>query len=424
MPRPPARDTFGVLDWIMSRQVHEYLDVAGRPVGEGRAAAFKNVQTEIQICPYAGSRHHHAKPMNVSALRLMMPVWDDILTMLSWLSQRYCARHGREITTYDDLSMVVSAGVFLADFLTLRRRQPLPSGAIPVLISGLYKVCLGFQLATFLASMQEQFTGQRPDPLPDAASFYAYLETHELLIGEAEVCAGPPAMIMEAYDAMTKGRTVEAEALPSECSRLDIAWEQFDVFTNAASGVWYELVLYVLQTPPFCPKLEEPRLPPDVQQRLNLCLKRRASELLVEQRGLVVDIARGALEFYRDAAGAFPAKPTDQSLAAPGERPGKLAATVMAWLNGAAPNDMQIHAAVVADALQVQLALYDPFEAQVLSKLNQHVSCLMAALGLDRSGEALTYSALSQVCGRTLRDWGDDLCVDKPGKCGGDPCNH
>jgi hypothetical protein len=360
----------------------------------------------MQICPYAGSRHHHAKPMNVSALRQMMPVWDDILTMLSWLSQRYCSRQQEAITTYDDLSLVVSAGVFLADFLVLRRRQPLRSGAIPVLISGLYKVCLGFQLATFLASMQVQFTGQRPDPLPDAAMFYAYLEAHELLIGEAEVCAGSPAMIMQAYDAMTRRRAVEQETLPPDCSRLDIAWEQFDVFTDAASSLWYQLVLYVLEAPQFCPKLEEPRLPSDAQHRLNGCLKRRATELLAEQRGLVVDIAHSALEFYRGAAGACPIKPADRSLSPPSQGPENLAATVLAWLNAAAPDDMRTNAAVVASALQAQLASYDLFEARVLSRLNQHFSCLLAALGLDQPDQALTYSALSHVCGRTLRDWG------------------
>jgi hypothetical protein len=421
MLRPPARDTFGVFDWIMSRQVHEYLDVAGRPVGEGRAAAFNNVPTEMQICPYAGSRRHHAKPMNVSALRQMLPVWDDILAMLSWLSQRYCARHSREIATHDDLALVVSAGAFLADFLVLRRRQPLPSGAIPVLISGLYKVCLGFQLATFLASLQERFTGQSLDPLPDAAGFHAYLEARELLIGEAEVCAGPPAIIMQAYDAMTRRRAVEREALPPDCSRLKIAWEQFDVFTDAASSLWHGLVLYVVAAPQFCPKLEEPRLPGDVQQRLNGCLQRRATELLAAQRGLVVDVARGAEALY---GGVCRIEPADPCLPPRARRPDNLTATALTWLHAAAPDDMRTHEAVVAAALQAQLAAYDLFEARVLSGLNQQLSRLMHALGLGQPSEALATSALTHVCGTTLRDWGRDRCIDQPGQAGGDACTR
>src|SRR6516162_5753052 len=101
MLQPPARDAFQLLDWILSRHVEEYLDVAGRPIGEGRSAAIQQVPTAMQSCPYAGSRHHHAKPMNVSALRQITPLWHKIVTLLSWLSQRQRARSQSEIRTYD-----------------------------------------------------------------------------------------------------------------------------------------------------------------------------------------------------------------------------------------------------------------------------------------------------------------------------------
>ena len=117
MLQAPPRDAFQVLDWIMSRQVHEYLDVAGRPVGEGRAAAFQQVQTEMQPCPYAGSRFHHAKLMNVTALRPIVREWEHIVTTLSWLAQRYRVQHQKEITNYEDLLLATSAGVFLTNFL-------------------------------------------------------------------------------------------------------------------------------------------------------------------------------------------------------------------------------------------------------------------------------------------------------------------
>jgi hypothetical protein len=402
----PARDAFQVLDWIMSRHVHEYLDVGGRPVGEGRAAAFKQVQTEMQPCPYAGSRYHHAKPMNVTALRQMMPAWEHIVTMLSWLSQRYRAWRQKEITTYDDLSLVTSAGVFLVDFLVLRQHQPLRSHEIPVLISGLYKACLGFQLATFLASLRERFADETIlTQLPDSAGFYAYLEEHELLIGEAEVCSGSPAMIMQAYDAMTGRHAVAQENLPPQCTSLEIAWEQYDVFTHHAAYIWNDLVLYVIRAAQFCPELADPRLPPDVQLRLNACLKRGCTQLLAGQTGLVVDMARGAQDFCGRPATAWLSEPPGPRSPSPSLQPGSLAATVLAWLNDVAGADMQTYAPMVASALQARLAPYDLYEATVLAGLNQHLSCVMHALELEEPSAALTASALSHVCGRTLRDW-------------------
>ena len=181
----PARDAFQMVDWIIFQRVQQYFDESGRPIVEVGDAASRQVQTEWQVCPYSGSRYHHAKPMNVSALRHISPVWEQVLTMLSWLSRRYRAWHGSDIENYVDLSQISSSGVFLADFLVLRRHMPLRSHEVPLVITGVYKACLGFQYATYLASTHERFAGARASRhLPDAAEFNAYLEDHGPLLGE------------------------------------------------------------------------------------------------------------------------------------------------------------------------------------------------------------------------------------------------
>lgn len=405
MTQGPAQDAFQVLDWLMSRHVQEYLDVAGRPIGEGRSAAFQRVATEMQLCPYAGSRYHHRKPMNVTALRHIMPVWDEILSMLSWLSQRYRAWRQKEITSYDDLLLVTTSGVFLTDFLVLRQHNPLRSHDIPVLISGLYKACLGFQLATFLGSMQERFTDEpRPICLPDSAEFHDFLEAHELLIGDTEVCSGSAAMIMQAYDALLGRHSLAQKAPPMACTRLEIDWEQFDVFVNHAASIWNELVLFVIKAPRFCPQLSDAGLPTEVQERLNDRFRLHVGQLFEEQKGLVVDIARAAQEYcgipvdwQSEPSGAF-AAPDSLST-------GYLAEAVLTWLNKVAQADMDTYGQVVASALQPQLTSYELSEAKVMARINESVSCLMHALGRGCSRTVLSASALSHVCGRTLRDW-------------------
>jgi len=402
-----TRDALHVLDWIVSRHVHEYLDTAGRPVGEGRAATFHLVQTEMRTCPYAGSRYHHAKPMNVSALQ-EMPDWPQVLTMLSWFSQRYRTRRQGEIQTADDLGQVTSAGVFLVDFLTLRRHQPLHSREVPLLIAGVYKVCLGLQLAY----LQERFAEETTlTPLPNAAGFYQYLEQSELLIGEAEVCAGSPAMILQAYDAVVGRRSVRREDLPPACDSLDIEWDQFDVFADSAATIWRDLVVYAIRTPQFCPHIADPRLPSDIQDRLNALLERRATELLEAQSGLVVDLARIALGSVGPADPIAPPEPpvsrVERKAVAQTATAGRtLAATVLSWLQRVAEEDMRNNQPVVADAVESQLAAYDTFEAAVLDELNRNLTRVMQSLGLGSPRE-LTASALSQVYGRTLRDWDD-----------------
>jgi hypothetical protein len=391
-----------MVDWIIFQRVQQYFDDSGRPIVEVGDPASRPVQTEWQVCPYSGSRFHHAKPMNVSALRHISPVWEQVLTMLSWLSRRYRAWHGSEIENYVDLSIISSSGVLLADFLVLRRYMPLRSHEIPLVITGVYKACLGFQYATYLASTHERFAGARTSHhLPDAAEFQAYLEDHGLLFGEHEVCAGSAAQIMQVYDAMSGRLAVASEALPPECARLEIAWEQFDVFTRHASGLCNDLVLYATEASRYCPELADARLPPDVRDRLNACLKQHWEQLMAGQSGPVVSTARQT-QNYRDRPTAGPPEPPGQ-VAPP---PDSLAATVLAWLNEVAGDDMQTHGPLVASALQAQLAPYDLCEATVLAGLNERVSYMMQALGLDQPGVALTASALSRVCGRTPRDWG------------------
>ena len=70
------------------------------------------------------------------------------------------------------------------------------------------------------------------------------------------------------------------------------------------------------------------------------------------------------------------------------------------------PMSHQSYGPLVADELQVRLAPYDIYEATVLTGLNEHLNCVTVALGYGRPNTVLRASALSHVCGRTLRDWG------------------
>jgi hypothetical protein len=125
----------------------------------------------------------------------------------------------------------------------------------------------------------------------------------------------------------------------------------------------------------------------------------------MEQKGLVVDIARAA-QGCLDIPAIWQSKPSEALVPTPSLPSGGLAEVVLAWLNEAAPAEMQVYGQVVSSALQAQLAPHDLYEATVLDRLNQHLSCLMHALGLGRPSTPLSASALSQVCGQTLRDWG------------------
>jgi hypothetical protein len=334
--------------------------------------------------------------MNATALQ-QMPPRPQILSMLAWFAQRYRARHGREIARSTDLAQVTSAGVFLVDFLALRSHRPLPSGQIPVLVSGLYKVCLGFQLAY----LEDQFDDETtPTELPDASGFYSYLEHHELLIGEAEVCSGSPAMIIQAYEAMLQGQEFPEHDLPPSCTGLEIDWERFDAFADNAASLWRELAIFAMRMPEFLPRLADPRIPPDIEQRLNARLAERGSELLAGQTGLLIQIARGLQGPPSAPPPALPVEP----IAVP--EPGSVAASVLEWLTATSETDFRRFTPIVAADLQAQLGAYDSYEGALVDALNQRLAALLLSLGFEPQ-TPLTAAVLPGIYGRTLREWSE-----------------
>jgi hypothetical protein len=364
------------------------LDEAGRPVGEGRSEAFQTVETELRRCPYAGVRQNHAKPMNVTALQTMPP-WPHVLTMLSWLGQRYSSSQRRGVTTSDDLAQVTGAGIFLADFLALRRDNPLVSGKLPVLISGVYKVCLGFQLAYLAEGFSED---GEPAILPDANGFYSYIENNNLLIGDDEVCSGSPAMITQAYEAIVNRRAVAAELLPSPCSTLRIDWDRFDSFVRHAARIFRELVRYAIKSMRFCPQLDEPQLPPGVQEHFNALLRERAGDFANGGKGLVIALAKGVLEESKSQA-----RPVAKTAALEPKTP--------PWLSELAGPDLEQYLPLVTSELHAQFARYSEYQAQMAAHVNGNIRSLLDALGVGPTQDLLTIAQVGGICGFNSRDW-------------------
>ena len=392
---PAEADAFAVFDWIVSRRVHAYLDTAGRPVGEGRSSVFENVRTEMRTCPYTGSRYHHAKPMNASAIQ-GMPPWPDLLALVSWLSHRHRVRFRRGVTNSDDLARITSAGIMLADYLALRRENPVVSGEVPLLVSGVYKVCLGYQLAY----LPEKFAdADAATELPDAAGFLEYLEQDGVLIGEAEVCSCPPAMILQSYEAMT---SVAAGVSAPPADVLPIDWERFDDFAEAAGEMWRETILFAIGMPDWIPQLDHPELPDVIGHRLNALLMERGTQLLKEREGLVAEVAESVREVVETPARSPQSK---QKLAGQTIRPGTVAAKVMEWLREKAPEEIARHRLAVESAVRQQLGQYENYEAEVLGRINASLGIVMKSLDLP-FGSAITPMALSRICGRTMPDWG------------------
>jgi len=182
----------------------ELRDEDGRPLEEGKAPAalLHDVPLERRTCPYVGGRHLHAHPMNTSALRQVRDHWPQILGGIHRVRSALLAGRATAPAGLDwiwELSGVLSV---LPTFLAFRGGSPL-GGAVPALVSALYKVVVGihhFAAELRLTSLAQgkAWTGRALEP----ACLHAELERTGALIGPEEVCAGPPGMIEEVLAAV------------------------------------------------------------------------------------------------------------------------------------------------------------------------------------------------------------------------------
>jgi hypothetical protein len=402
-----------IFDWLLNSQLYDYKDVEGRPMGEGRSKIYSQINTTIKTCPYAGTRYHHAYPMNASALESILPEWQHTLVLLSWLGQRYRTFNQTDTSTFYDLARVSGCGVFLSDYLVLRRQNPLSSDEIPVLLSGLYKVCLGFQQATFLAMMHDKFIPQEQKKLPDAKSFYAWLEEHELLIGEDEVCGGSEAMINRAYECMRGMHDIPEcveDQLP-QLKALQIDWDDYDRFVANTSNLWRKAILFVILMQDFGIQINQSCLPVSLQQQINTWLKESIQQLLSQQHGLAVNIAHIALEesgrslsewvevqheFMREIGYEAAAVVVKDS-----------AHTRRIMLALADKFELsKEHYAMIEKQVCQQVARFTAFETAILRSFNEHLQELQKALGYaDEDKNILQLNDLSAVYGGIMSDW-------------------
>lgn len=410
MPQEIASDKSLLFSWLLKRDIHEFLDQDGRPIGEGRSQVYKNVKTEFKSCPYPGSRHNHEFPMNASALASINPEWQQILLLLGELSQRYQAFQGTSVDTFYDLALVSGTGVFLSDFMALRSKDPVLSDDFPVLLSGLYKVCLGFQQATFLAMMNDQFKDSESDrQLPDASGFYQHLEAHELLTGEGEVCGGSSIMIRRAYETM-RGKHSKSDVMAKlpQLATMNVDWDAYDSFTSNASNLWRKAILFVIQMRGFRFKVSNSKLPNDLLTSINTHNNTKLGIIINDQMGLAVEIARLTIEeSERPLSDWISAQSSflKEVNYAPAQniKSSDLSIRVMQTIEESI--ELSQHRAMVEKDIEQQVSHYQQFESAVLRDFNQHLENMQMALGEVPSTKKLVAADLSIIYGKTISNW-------------------
>lgn len=182
---------------MIEEQYHR--DDEDRLIREGRTPAefIRPGEIEYKTCPYAGSRHLHAAPMNVSALRQMSAHWDDILDAVAVLRTAYGEHRGT--TELMDLWRVGQLGSALPWYFLLGGAE-----RTPVYAAALAKITLGVGLWAQRLLVDLLAGAWTPVPFTPQA-IYDSTEGNGTLIGEREVCSGPEKMMIRFFEVLVAG---------------------------------------------------------------------------------------------------------------------------------------------------------------------------------------------------------------------------
>lgn len=178
-----------------------HRDVEDRPIREGRTPPelLRDGDIEYRTCPYAGSRHQHANPMNVSALRQMGAHWDDLCDARAFLRAAHDEVLGVTQPQLMDVWRVSQLGSALPWFFLHR------DAAIPAYAAALAKATLGMGIwaqRVLVRTITERWS----PPALTAESVLALAEENGTLIGETEVCSGSSKMLLEFFAVLVDPR--------------------------------------------------------------------------------------------------------------------------------------------------------------------------------------------------------------------------
>ena len=217
----------------------------GRQIGEnntGPELYRENIPTEHKTCRFEGSRN--GLPMNLSALRLVMSVWDDVLQLTTLLRNDYL--HRRRIQgprlNLRQAYVLSRLGVALPAYLVRRHDRPVPS--LPRLETAFFTLGVTpFVLVHFLMERGASAALEK-EPL-GADVLYEMADASGALISfsSGKACAGSKKHILEFLDVMINGAYKKALTSIESRRALDLIgdMERFYAYVYASSRL--ELML-------------------------------------------------------------------------------------------------------------------------------------------------------------------------------------
>lgn len=225
---PPYRRANMEFDFDVWHGISSLRASNGRQLGENNTTPGiyrELVDTEHKVAKFTGSRQ--GRNINMTALRNVLPVWDDALQLTRLLRDSYIQHHGlaagAAMNPCQGYAFSKVAAAYVA-FLARRRDAPLQDGAVTPVVAGFFTLGVGPFIVVRALMEQGDTAALQTSPLSGPAWYDLAERSGSLLAGTDRACAGSKAMITQYLDASMNG----AHDKPVTSSEARAAFESID----------------------------------------------------------------------------------------------------------------------------------------------------------------------------------------------------
>jgi hypothetical protein len=204
----------GYLELIIPvyRVAHIALDADHRQVGEANvfpSALRLDVPTEWRTCNLPGTRYQSERPMNATAMRLMLAHWSQMMAAVLRIREGFLRRfpEAEGAWTVGDIERLAVTVLAVPTYQLMRQHNRVENGDLHPALSSLFRVTEGVRLSVYqmsYASIGEPTMS--PHQVTTIEEILDYAERTYLFHSQHGVCGGPKAMVREFMQVLLHGR--------------------------------------------------------------------------------------------------------------------------------------------------------------------------------------------------------------------------
>ncbi len=229
---PPYQRAKMEFDFDVWNGICTFHSNQGRQIGENNTGpeVYKEVvETEHKICKFEGSRY--GLPINVTALREVMGVWDDALQFVTLLRNQHVKQLKLDVTRLNLRQGYVFSklGAGLPAYLARRRNSPIKDGSLPPLETAFFTLGVGPFMVVRSLMEKGDLTPLNLEP-QTAEVLYELADTSGSIVsGAGKACAGSKKLFLDFLDAAMNG-TYKKELSSAEAQRAFAMVDDWDNF--------------------------------------------------------------------------------------------------------------------------------------------------------------------------------------------------